>query len=132
MIQQYAKKMGCGHFLTDSLKKGVKMEVNQVAILEGKLSRAAKASIFLHGIGITILFLLVKFEPMGYKKMGLVLCILAFGLSLLVGKSYFNAEKELKQCKTGSPRSAIRKYNERFLLFFLPYTLWFTCLGVFI
>jgi len=132
MIQQYAKKMGCGHFLADSLKKGVKMEVNQVAILEGKLSRAAKASIFLHGIGITILFLLMKFEPIGYKKMGLVLCILAFGLSLLVGRSYFNAEKELKQCKTASPRSAIRKYNERFLLFFLPYTLWFTCLGVFI
>lgn len=108
------------------------MEVNQVVILEGKLSRAAKASIFLHGIGITILFLLVKFEPIGYKKMGLVLCILAFGISLLVGRSYFNAEKELKQCKTVSPRSAIRKYNERFLLFFLPYTLWFTCLGVFI
>ena len=76
------------------------MEVNQVAILEGKLSRAAKASIFLHGLGIIILFLLVKFEPMGYKKMGLVLCILAFGLSLLVGRSYFNAEKELKRCKT--------------------------------
>lgn len=108
------------------------MEVNRVAILEEKLSRATKASIFLHGIGLIILFLLVKFEPMGHKKMGLILCALAFGLSLLVGRFYFNAEKELKQCKTASPRSAIRKYNERFLLFFLPYTLWFACIGVFI
>lgn len=106
--------------------------MNQVAILEKTLSRACKRAIFLHGVGISILLLLVKFEPIGYKKMGIVLSILVFGLSLLISRSYFYAEKELKQCTTASPRSTVKKYNERFLLFFLPYTLWFTCIGVFL
>jgi|GEM_PF-2465253 len=108
------------------------MEANQVVMLEEKLSRASKAAIVLHGTGILILLLLIKFEPVGHKKMGLVLCILAFTLSLLISRSYFYAEKALKQCKMASPRSAIKKFNERFLLFFLPYALWFTCIGVFL
>ena len=108
------------------------MEANQVAILEGKLSRASKTAIFLHGTGVLLLLLLVKFEPVGYKKMGLILSLLVFLASIFISRSYYYAEKRLKQCKTVSPRSTVRKFNEHFLLFFFPYTLWCSCIGVFL
>ncbi len=108
------------------------MEMNQVATLEQTLNRACKAAIALHCVGILILAFLFSFEPVGYKKIGLFLSIAVFVTSIFISKSYFYAEKQLKQCKTASPRTPVRKFNERFLLFFLPYTLWCSCIGVFL
>jgi len=108
------------------------MEVNQVAILEATLNRASKTAIFLHCSGILILIFLFRLDPIGYKKFGLVLSIVAFVASIFISRSFFYAEKQLKQCKTDSPRSAVRKFNESFLLFFFPYLFWCSCIGVFL
>lgn len=108
------------------------MEITQVEILEQKLNRAFKSAAFLHCIGLLILVFLFGFEPVGYKKIRLVLSILVFVVSVLIAKPYFYAEKQLKQCKTASPRSAIRKFHEHFLLLYFPYTFWGSCMGVFL
>lgn len=105
--------------------------MNQVASLEKTLNRACKAAISLHCTGILLLAFLLGLEPVGYKKMGLILSIAVFATSILISKSYFYAEKQLKQHKAASSKTPVRKFNERFLLFFLPYTLWCSCIGVF-
>ncbi len=106
--------------------------MNQVASLEKTLSRACKAAISLHCIGLLLLTALLRFEPIGYKKMGLILSIAVFATSILISRSFFYAEKQLKQHKIASPKTPVRKFNERFLLFFFPYTLWCSCIGVFL
>lgn len=96
------------------------MEISQVANLEKKLNRMFKTAVCLVCVGLLIFTCLFVFEPVGYKKMGLILSIGMFVASIFVSRPYFYAEKQLKQCKTASPRSAVRKFNEQFVLFFFP------------
>ena len=108
------------------------MEVNLVANLEQKMNRASKVATLILSTGVPALLLLARFEPAGYKKIGLILSITAFIASLLVSKTYTNTEKELKQCKMVPSKTLGRKFIERFLHYFLPYTLWCSFIGVFL
>lgn len=108
------------------------MEINEKVILEQKLNESFKIAIFLHCIGLFILIFLFGFEPVGYKKMGLILSILALIISIIVSRSYFYFEKQLKEYRTTSSKSTVRKFNERFLLFYFPYTFWCSCIGMFL
>lgn len=108
------------------------MKIDQVANLEQKLNRTLKTAVLLHCIGLVIFALILAFEPVSYQKMGLSLSTGMFLASIFLSRPYFYAEKQLKQCKTASPRSAVRKFNEQFLLFFFPYTFWCSCIGVFL
>ncbi len=108
------------------------MEISQVANLEQKLNRTFKTAVCLHCVGLFIFACLFGFEPVGYKKMGLILSIGMFVASIFVSRPYFYAEKQLKQYKTASPKSSVRKFNEQFVLFFFPYTFWCSFIGVFL
>lgn len=108
------------------------MEISQVTILEQKMNRVFKTAACLHCVGLLIFAFLFGFEPIGYKKIGLILSIGMFLVSVFVSRSYFHVEKQLKKCKTASPRGAVRKFNEQFLFFLFPYTLWCSCIGVFL
>lgn len=108
------------------------MEISQVAILEQKLNRTFKTAVCLHCIGLLIFACLFGFEPVGYKKMGLILTVGMFVTSIFISRPYFYADKQLRQCKTVSPRSSVRKFNEQFVLFIFPYTFWCSCIGVFL
>jgi hypothetical protein len=96
------------------------------------LGRFLTPQVCLHCVGLLIFAYLFGFEPVGYKKMGMILSIGMFVASIFISRPYFYAEKQLKQCKTASPRSPVRKFNEQFVLFFFPYTFWCSCIGVFL
>jgi len=65
------------------------MAIDQVANLEQTLNRACKASAFLHSTEILILAFLLRVEPIGYKKMGLILSMLVFVASIFISRSLF-------------------------------------------
>ncbi|MCX6989762.1 MAG: hypothetical protein NTX49_01660 [Chlamydiae bacterium] len=108
------------------------MEITQVDILEQKLNRAFKIGFYFQCIAVLALLLLMYFEPVGYKKFGLVLSVTAFLSSIYISKSYSEAEKELERSRMARPRSPGRKFNERFLLIYFPYTCWCPIIGVFL
>lgn len=108
------------------------MEISQTAVLKQRMNKTFRIASFLHCIGLITLLFLFGFESVGYKKMGLVLSILVFLASVFISRPYFYAEKQLKQYKTASPRSPVRKFNEHFLFFYFPYIFWCTCIGVFL
>ena len=108
------------------------MEITQVEVLEQKLNRAFKTAIYFQCFGVLVLGLLFCFEPVGYKKIGLVFSILAFISSVLISRPYFYAEKRLGESKMARSKSVARKFNERFLLFYFPYTFWCSLIGVFL
>jgi hypothetical protein len=106
------------------------MEINQAVALK-KVNRAFKASLYFHCAGLVIVAFLCYLQPVGYKTIGVIFSILAFVISILISRSYFYAEKELKQGKAASNKSLMRKYSEQLLLFFFPYTFWCGCIGIF-
>ena len=108
------------------------MKIDQVANLEQKLNRTLKTAVLLHCIGLVIFALILAFEPVSYKKMGLSLSTGMFLASIFLSRPYFYVQNELKNHKTNFPKSAIRQFNQKFLIFFFPYTFWCSCIGVFL
>lgn len=106
------------------------MEINQTATLE-RMNRAFKTALCFHCAGLLVVAFLCFRQPVGYKTIGVIFSILAFVFSLFISRSYYYAEKALKQCKTTSSKSMMRKYSEQLLLFFFPYTFWCGCIGIF-
>jgi hypothetical protein len=108
------------------------MEITQVDILEQKLNRAVKIGIYIHCVGVFALAFLACFEPVSYKKIGMVISILAFVSSVANSKPYFEAKQQLEKSRMARPKSAGRKFNEYFLIFILPYSCWLPMIAVFL
>ena len=108
------------------------MEITQVDMLEQKLNRAVKIGVYFQCIAVSALLLLMYFEPVGYKKIGMVLSITAFLSSMFISKPYSEAEKQLEKSRRAPFRSPGRKFSERFLLVYFPYTCWCPIIGVFL
>lgn len=107
------------------------MEITQADILEQKLNRTVKIAIYFNSLGVIALGYLLYFEPAGYKKIGLVFSIVAFVSSIFISTLYLEAEKQIGQSRKVRPKTVARKFSEKFLLLFFPYTFWCSA-GVFL
>ena len=108
------------------------METTRLEVLEQKLNQAVRMAVYFQCIAALALGFILYFEPVGYRKIALVFSLSAFGTSLFLSKLYSDAEKQLGQSKLVRPKSAGRKFNERFLLVYFPYTCWCPIIGVFL